>query len=285
MPTVKLAELADLADAKGWRIALVGDPMQFSAVGRGGMFGLLVDTFGAIELERVHRFENEWERDASLRLRRGDITVAGLYEEHGRLHGGTVSQMERKCVDRWWELRSAGKPALLMTPTNEAAQRLNERCQQKRIAAGDVDGTGWGVQAGPYTVFLGDEIATRHNDRHLVTDRGVTVKNRARWTVEGIGNDGQLLVTGSAGTIELPPGYVSEHVDLAYATTGMGGQGRTVKGGLVFGDGAMDLRNLYVPMSRGTETNEAFLVTVGEETALDVFVRAMSADWIDLPAL
>ena len=34
-------ELAELADLKGWRIALVGDPLQFSAVGRGGMFGLL----------------------------------------------------------------------------------------------------------------------------------------------------------------------------------------------------------------------------------------------------
>lgn len=121
MPTAKPAELANLADAKGWRIALIGDPMQFSAVGRGGMFGLLVDTFGAIELERVHRFERERERDASLRLRRGDITVADLYEEHGRLHGSTVSQMERRSVARWWELRSAGKPALLMTPTNEAA--------------------------------------------------------------------------------------------------------------------------------------------------------------------
>ena len=47
LPTAKLAELADLADVKGWRVALVGDPLQFSAVGRGGMFGLLVDTFGA----------------------------------------------------------------------------------------------------------------------------------------------------------------------------------------------------------------------------------------------
>jgi len=64
LPTAKLAALARLADDRGWRIALVGDPLQFSAVGRGGMFGLLVDTFGAIELERVHRFDNEWERDA-----------------------------------------------------------------------------------------------------------------------------------------------------------------------------------------------------------------------------
>ena len=98
LPTVKLAELADLADVKGWRIALVGDPLQFSAVGRGGMFGLLVDTFGAIELDRVHRFDNEWERDASLRLRRGDVSVAEVYEAHGRLHSGTRNQMERASV-------------------------------------------------------------------------------------------------------------------------------------------------------------------------------------------
>src|SRR5207342_446644 len=89
LPTVKLAELADLADLNGWRVALVGDPLQFSAVGRGGMFGLLVDTFGAIELDQVHRFEEEWERDASLRLRSGDVTVAEIYDAHGRLHGGT----------------------------------------------------------------------------------------------------------------------------------------------------------------------------------------------------
>ncbi len=63
--TTKLSELADLADVKGWRLALVGDPLQFSAVGRGGMFGMLVDTFGAIELERVHRFDHAWERDAT----------------------------------------------------------------------------------------------------------------------------------------------------------------------------------------------------------------------------
>ena len=42
--TPKLATLAQLADRHGWRIVLVGDPRQFSAVGRGGMFGHLVDT-------------------------------------------------------------------------------------------------------------------------------------------------------------------------------------------------------------------------------------------------
>ena len=284
LPTAKLAELARLADVRGWRIALVGDPLQFSAVGRGGMFGLLVDTFGAIELERVHRFDNEWERDASLRLRRGDITVADLYQQHGRLHGGTVTQMERQAVARWWELRSGGKAALLMTPTNEAADRLNARCQHTRIRHRELDTSGPSTTVGAHRIFVGDEIATRHNDRRLVTDRGVTVKNRAVWTIDQIHLDGSLVATAKSGTVMLPGDYVAEHVDLAYARTGMGGQGRTVKGGVLFADRATDLRNLYVPMTRGTETNEAFLATVGEETALDVFVRSMATDWIDQPA-
>ena len=78
--TPKLAELARLADQHGWRIVLVGDPRQFSAVGRGGMFAHLVDSLGAVELDRVHRFRHHWERQASLRLRAGDPSVLTEYE-------------------------------------------------------------------------------------------------------------------------------------------------------------------------------------------------------------
>ena len=114
VPTAKIAELADLADLKGWRLALVGDPLQFSAVGRGGMFGMLVDTFGAIELDAVHRFAEEWERDASLQLRRGDVDVAEIYESHGRLHGGSAVEMERSAVNEWWTHRTNGDTTLLL---------------------------------------------------------------------------------------------------------------------------------------------------------------------------
>ncbi len=284
MPTTKLAELADLADMKGWRMALVGDPMQFSAVGRGGMFGLLVDTFGAIELDRVHRFDNEWERDASLRLRRGDVTVAEVYEQHGRLHSGTLNQMERASVAAWWERRQAGSKGLLMSPTNEAVERLNQRCQQTRIQAGEIDPTGRHINVGAYQVRAGDEIATRQNDRRLSTDRGEMVRNRAVWTVDHIHPDGSLTATGKHGTIRLPAPYVAEHVELAYARTVMGAQGRNVQGGATFYEKPTDVRNLYVAMTRGTATNEAFMVVNGEQTAADVFAQSIATDWIDLPA-
>ena len=282
--TAKLAELADLADVKGWRVALVGDPLQFSAVGRGGMFGLLVDTFGAVELDRVHRFDNDWERDASLRLRRGDVEVGEIYDGHGRLHGGTQTKMERASVARWWELRQQGKSQLLMTPTNEATERLNQRCQQTRIRAGEIDPAGPSVTAGPYALHVGDEIATRHNDRRLTTETGDMVRNRATWTVDAIHADGSLTATGRNGTVHLPPAYVAVHVELAYARTCTAGQGRTVKAGLLFMHGTTDVRNVYVAMTRGTETNEAFVVTTGEQTALDVLTQSIATDWIDLPA-
>jgi len=284
IPTQKLAELAALADVKGWRVALVGDPFQFSAVGRGGMFGLFVDTFGAVELEHVHRFVNAWERDASLRLRRGDVTVAEEYEAHGRLHGGSVAQMEREVVAAWWAHRRAGESVLLMTPTNEVVERLNLRCQQTRINTGDLNAAGRRLTVGPYTMHVGDEIATRRNDRRLLTDRHEMVKNRAMWTVEQIGADGSLTVAGTAGTVRLPSSYVSEHVELAYARTGMGAQGRTVRIGLTFYERASDVRNVYVPMSRGTQSNQAFIGTTGDQTALDVLTQSIATDWIDQPA-
>lgn len=59
---VSTSHLAHLADQKHWRVALVGDPMQFSAVGRGGMFQHLLDTHGGIELDSVRRFHNPWQR-------------------------------------------------------------------------------------------------------------------------------------------------------------------------------------------------------------------------------
>ncbi len=284
IPTARLAELADLADLKGWRVVMVGDPMQFTSVGRGGMYGLLTDTFGAIELDRVHRFEHDWERTASLQLRDGNPDVADTYNEHGRLNGGTSVQMERAAVERWAELRADGQSVLLMAPTNDIVERLNSRAQQHRIRTGELDPTGHHATTGVYTFHVGDEIATRHNDRTLTTDRGEMVRNRATWTIDAIDPDGAVTATGRHGRVTLPTTYVAEHVELAYATTGMGAQGRTVRSAITVLDGPTDVRNLYVPMTRGRQSNEAFITTTGEQSAVDVFAQCLTLDWIDQPA-
>jgi len=143
LATPKLADLTALADHLDWRVVLVGDPLQFSAVGRGGMFQHLLDHApdgAAIEhLERVHRFFAEWEADASLRLRRGDVTALDDYDEQGRIHGAhTASDARREVIGRWSELRANGDDVVMLAASNESVTALNRAVQRLRLAAGEV---------------------------------------------------------------------------------------------------------------------------------------------------
>ncbi len=282
--TPQMAELADLAERRRWRLVLVGDPLQFSAVGRGGMFGHLVETFGAIELDRVRRFAHPWERQASLALRRGDPSVVGDYEAHGRLHGGTQRHMEAAIVAAWNEARAGGETVAMMAGTNEAVARLNAAAQRLVAADGGLDTQGRQVKIGNQTIYVGDHVATRHNQRDLRSDRGLMVKNRDRFEVTAVGENGTLVVRGRTGKVVLPPDYVAKHVELAYAHTSHGAQGRTVDRALLLLDGAVDVRGIYVPMTRGRRSNEAFVVTDGTRSPAEVMAEALSRDWIDVPA-
>jgi DNA primase catalytic core len=73
--THHIAALGRLAEKVGAKITLVGDPEQLGAIGAGGVLGWLARQNKTVELNELHRFKNEWERQASLRLRRGDATV------------------------------------------------------------------------------------------------------------------------------------------------------------------------------------------------------------------
>ena len=123
IPTQRLAELADLADVHGWRVVLVGDPLQFSAVGRGGMFGLLVDTYDA-DRARPGPPLPATPGNATPPCACEPVTPTSptLYDTHGRLHGGTPDAMERAAVTAWWSHRQAGETVALLAPTNEAGR-------------------------------------------------------------------------------------------------------------------------------------------------------------------
>jgi hypothetical protein len=126
----------------------------------------------------------------------------------------------------------------------------------------------------------------------LATTTAVSSPTGGGWSVTGpcgpsraIHDDGSLLAEGRSGRVRIPKEYVAEHVDLAYARTGAGAQGRTVDVAILYLDGPTDVRNLYVPMTRGRSTNEVFVATTGEQTALDVVAQSIATDWIDRPAL
>jgi ATP-dependent exoDNAse (exonuclease V) alpha subunit len=282
--TPKLGELFRLADEKDWRLVLVGDPRQFTAVGRGGMFAHLVNTYGAIELDQVHRFQHEWERQASLGLRTGDPTALAEYDRRGRLHGGTQTAMEAELIDTWKTARSQGQSVALMANTTETVDRLNQLAQQSRIMTGELDINAPSLKAGGSLMFVGDEVVTRRNNRRLRTDRDLMVKNRDHWTITNIHQDGSLTVTGTTGTIILPADYSIQNLELGYAQTGHASQGRTVDIALLLLDSPTDSRGVYTPMTRGREDNHAYVVVETNQTALGTLATALARDWIDQPA-
>ncbi len=283
--TPKLAALARLAEQRAWRVVMVGDPRQFSAVGRGGMFAHLIDTHGAIELDQIHRFTHRWERDASRRLRTGDVTVLAEYQRHGRLHDGTPHQMETDIIGAWHEARQRRESVALMANTNDTVARLNHLAQQRRITNGELHPGGPALDIAGQRLLVGDDVVTRRNQRSLRTDRGMMVKNRDHWTIQEIHPDGAVTVDGHTGTVHLPADYVVDHLELGYAQTSHATQGRTVDIGLLLVDGPTDSRGVYTPMTRGRYANHAYVVSDENQTAVDVLTQAIGRDWIDQPAI
>jgi ATP-dependent exoDNAse (exonuclease V) alpha subunit len=282
--TPKLADLARLADQRQWRVVLVGDPRQFTAVGRGGMFGHLVDTLGAVELDEVHRFTQEWEKQASLQLRAGDPAALDIYNHQGRIHSGTPTEMEAEIIEAWKQARDAGQTVALMANSNETVTRLNRECQQS-LDDGHLEPAGRSAKTGDHILHEGDEVVTRRNDRTLRTNRGLMVKNRDRWTIQEIHADGTITVTGPTGQVTLPVDYVGEYLDLGYAQTGHASQGRTVDTALLLIDSPTDHSGVYTPLTRGRHSNHAYVATEQTQTGADLLTHAITQQWTDQPAV
>ncbi len=228
-------------------------------------------------------FEHAWERDASLRLRRGDVDVLDVYDTHHRIHSVERNGAAAAILDAWQHARGSGESVALLATSNGTVEQLNTLAQRRRIAAGELDATRH-VTAGVYRIRVGDRIVTRRNDRDLQTDRGLAVHNRDEWIVTKLHRGGGLTATRHNGTIRLPAAYVNEAVELGYAQTSHAAQGRTVDHSLVLIDGPTDQRGVYVPMTRGRTENHVYVIVDENRTARDILETALSQDWIDRPA-
>ena len=111
--------------------------------------------------------------------------------------------------------------------------------------------------------YVADVVTTRRNDRDLITDRGITVANRHTFEVAATHPDGSVTMAGKTGTVTLPAAYAREHLQLAYATTAHGEQGRTVDRAVTIVEAATDHAGLYVALTRGRTSNTA-IVSVDE---------------------
>ncbi|WP_344079927.1 MobF family relaxase [Nostocoides veronense] len=262
--TLSLDRITHLAERAGAKVLLVGDFAQLQSVDAGGAFGLLVnDRDDAPELLDVHRFTNAWEKTASLALRHGRTEVIGTYLDHDRIHDGDTEAMTDAAYTAWRADRSQGLVSVLVAETREDVSALNTRARADLILDGTLkpgrevelnDGTAAGV---------GDAIITRRNDRRLRNGKD-WVRNGDTWTITGVRNDGSVTIRKAGrrfgGSIVLPAGYVTDHVDLGYAVTAHRAQGVTVNTAHVLVEPTTTRENFYVAMTRGKHANHAYVV-------------------------
>ena len=252
------------------------------------MFAELCSVAPPIELERIHRFTNQWEAAASLQLRHGDLRALDAYEAHRRIIAGPIDDHLEAIADQWIQRHALGEAVVITTATNDHVDAINHLIQQHRLEAGDLDPTrmAWIADG---EVAVGDIVATRRNNRQLHATSGDTVRNRELWTVTQITDAGDLTVTqlDGHGTVTLPADYAGQHVRLGYAATEPGVQSDNQTGSLTLATPATTGRGLYVAMTRGQQENLVYVVTDTDDIAeaRDVLEAIMTSDRADTPAI
>lgn len=263
--TRTLEAIATPAAEVGAKVVLVGDPAQLQSVDAGGAFSMLVQARAGetARLAEVRRFVHEWEKDASLALRDGDVAAIDTYASHGRIVEGTTEAMIDVAYEAWQDDLRAGRSSILVTEAAESVRHLNERARAERIQSGLTSTLREVALRDEARASAGDVIITRSNDRRLRTSPDTWVRNGDRWTVTAVGRDGTLDVRRagdpSGPTVTLPAGYVARHVDLGYAVTAHRAQGMTVDTAHVVVSPSTTRENLYVSMTRGRRTNTAYV--------------------------
>jgi hypothetical protein len=272
MSMADLAAIMRLATQDQCRVLITGDHEQLAAVEGGGGMVMLARQMGYIQLAEPVRFTQKWERDATLRLRAGDITVAALYEEHGRVRGGAPEEAIDLACRAFLADHLAGKDSLLLARTQEQARELSRRIRDDLLHYGLVHRACEVRLRHAATASQSDLIVARKNNRRIIAGSpGRWLTNRDVLRIEagagrtvtvrrlaGRDSSGRPLWTAA---FALPKTYLLRRCDLAYATTAHAAQGRTVDTGHVLVDGLGDRQGLYVAMSRGRDGNYAYCIT------------------------
>jgi hypothetical protein len=285
------AALLAVADETGARLALVGDRHQLPAVGRGGVLDLAArwtHPEARVDLTDVHRFvqtvdgttvPDEHYAALSLAMRTGEDPGAVFDALHARglirLHASEADRTAALAKQIAAARAHGGSPAVVVD-TREQAATLNAAIRDRLLTAGTVDDTHTGSARDGQRVGAGDTVVTRRNGTALA------VANRETWTVTHVHSDLRLTVHApDRGTRELPAGYVRDHVELGYATTGYGAQGATTEvAHLVLGEHTT-AASAYVAMTRGRHANTAHLIAADLDDARDQWITAFARDRAD----
>jgi conjugative relaxase-like TrwC/TraI family protein len=279
MSTMDMADIMALARDRQCKVLMAGDHGQLTAVEGGGGMHLLCSQLGFVQLAEPVRFDAQWERDASLRLRSGDASVLTDYDQHGRIIGADPEATMENAASAYLAHYLAGQDVLLMASERSRCRELGRRIREELVHLGKVsDGQTVDLAEGGQA-SMGDLIICRQNDHGIEAgEPGRTVANGDVLRVEAITERGVMVrrlldadrETGAVRLTEAAFEFGTANLaqaDLGYAVTGHSAQGRTVRTAEAVFTGGESRQWAYVAMSRATHSNVARVMTVAEKAA------------------
>src|SRR5262249_29610342 len=141
-----------------------GDQQQLQAPQEGGAMGLQARRQGYLQLTEPVRFTHQWERDATLRLRAGDASVAIEYDQRARLFGGGPEEVLEGAAQMAVALLSDSKDVILMARSREHVLELSRRVRGELTRLGITGNDATVPLAEGGRAGAGDLVVIRKND-------------------------------------------------------------------------------------------------------------------------
>jgi conjugative relaxase-like TrwC/TraI family protein len=291
--TTSLPDLAAIVRhvaRSGAKLVVTGDHAQLGAVEAGGGMAMLARKLGHAQLTEAVRFRNHWEGTASLAIRAGDVSALGVYDTHGRLHGGSYEAMAEQAARAYLAEYLSGSDVILTAFERRECVDLSRRVQGYLLDWGQLQRGDTAALREDARAYAGDLIVARQNDTHRdAGEPGRTLANGDMLRVEAIG-DSELTVSRLirpdraggertwSGPFTIAKAYAQASCDLGYAQTWHTVEGQTVSVGIAVANDKRTREGLYVAMSRGAQRNEVYAYPSAHEPAESVIGQPPAPD-------
>lgn len=254
----QLALFVEAVTKAGAKLVLVGDPDQLQPIEAGAAFRAIADRIGYAELETIYRQREQWMRDASLDLARGNVAHAlDAYDRAGMVR----TQWSRQdaigaLIEDWNRDYDPKRTTLILAHRRRDVRMLNDMARAKLVER-DIVGEGFAFRTedGVRRFAIGDRIVFLKNEGSLGVKNGMLAKvvgARPGRIVAEIGDgDGRRLVTVEQ--------RFYANLDHGYATTVHKSQGATVDRVKVLASNTLDRHLTYVAMTRHREAAELYV--------------------------
>ncbi|MBY5717059.1 Ti-type conjugative transfer relaxase TraA [Rhizobium leguminosarum] len=248
----QMALFVEAVTKAGAKLVLVGDPEQLQPIEAGAAFRAIADRIGYAELETIYRQRQQWMRDASLDLARGNVRKAvDAYTAHGRMIGLRLKdEAVETLIAAWDRDYDPSKTSLILAHLRRDVRMLNNMARAKLVERGVVaDGFAFKTEDGKRMFATGDQIVFLKNEGSLGVKNGMLAK-----VLEAA--PGRIVAEVGEGerrrqlTVEQ---RFYNNLDHGYATTIHKSQGATVDRVKVLASLSLDRHLIYVAMTRHRE--------------------------------